>query len=111
MSTELELLVGFALSALLGTFGQGLRVVAGLKKQNDEAAETKQSLGQVFDRTRFWTSLFIGAMAGVACYFGLKYGASDTLDFTKGPTVLGIIAAGYAGADFIEAFAKKHLPK
>jgi hypothetical protein len=108
---ELQLLIGCVLAALLGLFGQALRAVAGLKKQGDEAAAKGATLGAVFDLTSFMTSLFIGAVAGIAGYLGLKFGSAEGADFAKGSTVLGVIAAGYAGADFIEAFSKKYLPK
>lgn len=108
---ELQLLYGCLLAMVLGVFGQAMRAVAGLKKQTDEAATKGQKLADVFDQTTFWTSLFIGAIAGMAGFLGLKYGSADGADFTKGTTILGIVSAGYAGADFIEAFAKKYLPK
>ena len=108
--TEQTLLYGFLLAAVLGAFGQSLRAVAGLKKQAEEAASKDRTLSDVFNGTTLGVSLFIGAVAGVAGFLGLKFGAGDA-DFSKGTTILGIIAAGYAGADFIEAFAKKYLPK
>jgi len=108
---ELQLLYGCLLAIILGVFGQGLRAVAGLKKQGDAAATKGQKLGDVFDQTTFWTSILMGAVAGLAGYLGMKFGSSDGADFSKGTTVLGIVAAGYSGADFIEAFAKKYLPK
>jgi hypothetical protein len=107
---ESQLLLGCLLSLVLGVFGQGLRAVAGLKKQADEAATRNLALGKVFDSTTFFTSLFIGAMAGMAAYLGLHFGSAQAADVSQGTTILGIIAAGYAGADFIEAFAQKYLP-
>lgn len=109
--TSLELLTGCALGALLGVFGQGLRAVAGLKKQSEEAAAQGKSLSDTFDGTSFGVSLFIGGVAGVAGYLGLRFGAGNDINLLEGTTVLGVIAAGYAGADFIEAFAKRWLPK
>lgn len=107
---ELVLLYGVLLAALFGTFGQCLRAVAGLNKQAEAAAADRKKLEDVFSLTTLGVSLFIGATAGVAGYLGLKFGAGEA-DFAKGTTILGVIAAGYAGADFIEAFAKKYLPK
>jgi preprotein translocase subunit SecY len=96
---------------ILGLFGQGIRAAAGLKKQADEAGVNKKALKEVFDPTTFWFSLFTGALAGMAAYLGLVYGGDGkALDLSKGTTVLGIVSAGYAGADFIESFAKKYLP-
>jgi hypothetical protein len=106
------LLAGCLLGMVLGLFGQGLRATAGLKKQADEAGVKDKKLSDVFDRTAFWFSLFTGAMAGMAAYLGLMYGQEGPAkapDLSSGPVILGIISAGYAGADFIESFAKKYL--
>ena len=108
---EQQLLFGCLLAIVLGVFGQSLRAVAGLKKQADEAAAANKTLSEMFDWKTLIVSLFIGAVAGVAGYLGLKFGSTEGADFTKGSTILGVISAGYAGADFIEAFAKKYLPK
>ncbi|WP_457324472.1 hypothetical protein [Roseateles sp. P5_E11] len=105
------LLAGCGLSAVLGAFGQGMRAVGGLKKQFDEAHEKGKKLADVFEGVVFAFSLFVGVVAGVAAYLGMIYGSKDGVDWDKGTSVLGIIAAGYAGADFIESFAKKYLPK
>ncbi len=108
---EQTLLLGCMLALLLGAVGQSFRAVAGLKKQADDAADANKKLGEVFDGQKLVVSLFIGAVAGVVGYLGLKFGSAEGADFSKGSTVLGVIAAGYAGADFIEAFSKKYLPK
>jgi uncharacterized membrane protein YeaQ/YmgE (transglycosylase-associated protein family) len=108
---EQQLLFGCLLSIVLGAFGQGLRAIAGLKKLADQAEEAKKALQDVFNWKALIVSLVIGAVAGIAGYLCLKYGSTEGADFTKGTTVLGIIAAGYAGTDFIEAFAKKWMPK
>jgi putative chitinase len=113
LMTELEpnqLLQGALIAMLLGLFGQGLRAVAGLRKQMDEAATKSLMLKDVFDPTSFWFSLFVGAIAGLAAFLGMTYGTSERMSWDSGKVVLGIAAAGYAGADFIEAFAKKYLP-
>ena len=106
-----QLLTGSLLAMLFGLFGQGLRAAAGLKKQADEATANGKTLGEAFDKTAFVFSLFVGALAGMAAFLGMQYGADGGADFTKGTVALGIVAAGYAGADFIESFAKKYLPK
>jgi hypothetical protein len=109
--TPTDLLSSCLLSMLLGLIGQGFRAAAGLKKQADEAATKQQTLGAAFDGWAFAFSMFIGSLAGVAAFLGMQYGAEGGVNFSKGPTVLGIVAAGYAGADFLESFAKKYLPK
>jgi hypothetical protein len=106
-----DLLSSCLLAMLLGLAGQGFRAAAGLKKQADEAAAKQQTLGAAFDGWAFAFSLFIGALAGMAAFLGMKYGSDGGVNFDNGPTVLGIVAAGYSGADFLESFAKKYLPK
>lgn len=110
MGTEQVMLYGCALAILFGVFGQSLRAVAGLKKQADVASADRKTLNDVFSWTTLAVSLFIGALAGVACYLSLRFGSNVPVDFTDSSTVLGIAAAGYAGTDFIEAFLKKYLP-
>ena len=108
---EQQLLFGCLLAIVLGAFGQVFRAVAGLKKQADQAAARNKRLSDVFNWKALLVSIIIGAVAGMAGYLGLKYGSIEGADFAKGTTVLGIIAAGYAGTDFIESFAKKWLPQ
>jgi len=110
METEQTLLYGLMLAILLGVFGQCLRAVIGLKKQAEEAAAEKKALKDVFSLSTLGISLFIGAVAGVAGYLGLEFASADGADFAKGSTITGILAAGYAGTDFIEGFLKKYLP-
>lgn len=104
-----EMFWAVLLAMLFGMFGQGMRVIAGLKKLADHAAEKKQDMSSDFSWTRFTLSLFIGSMAGLAAYLG--YWVAGNKDPMVGTVLFGIVAAGYSGADFIEAFAKKHLPK
>jgi putative chitinase len=108
---EQQLLLGCLLAALLGALGQGTRFVAGIRKQADKAAADQKSFADVFNPKELIVSLVIGAVAGVLGYLGLKYGSAEGADFAKGTTVLGVMAAGYAGTDFIEAFVGKWLPK
>jgi hypothetical protein len=106
-----QMVWGMVLAVMLGAFGQFVRVIAGLKKQTDKAAESGEKLASVFDPRRMTVSLVIGAVAGVAAFLGYWYGgASVEVDPTKASVAFGIAAAGYSGADFIEAFAKKYLP-
>jgi hypothetical protein len=100
------------LAMLLGGMGQGIRAAAGLQKTHAEARNRDIAFNTVFDKSTFWFSLFIGALAGLTTYLGLKYaGTTDgVLDWKSGKLVMGLVAAGYSGADFIESFAKKYLP-
>jgi hypothetical protein len=95
------------LAAFLGAVGQLIRVVAGLKKENDQASAANETLAARFSWQQLLTSLGIsiavGAIAGVLS--GLQI--VDVHD-TKG--LLSLVGAGYSGTDFIEAFMKKALP-
>ena len=88
------------LGALLGAVGQVLRSIAGLKKLRDDP-------NGKFDPMQLMMSVIIGAAAGVI--------AMITLEVTSGKAIapqdiITVIAAGYTGADFIEAFITKSLP-
>ena len=91
---------------LLGMCGQALRVIAGLKKASDEADASNTKLADNFDTGRFFRSMLIGAVAGIVSAFALVV----SLDTVSRDVVMGVIAAGYAGTDFIEAFMRKSMP-
>lgn len=110
MEAALEMLVGVTLAVVLGMFGQGVRVVAGLKKQADESAAQGHRLAQDFNGVRLGLTLAMGAIAGVAAFLGFWLGDRSAIDVRNAAYVFGIVSAGYAGADFVEAFVKKHLP-
>lgn len=92
---------------LLGAIGQGIRAVLGLKKANTVDATGPQAQ---FNAAYFGISLMIGFIAGVVAgiVLGLKNFISINLDDIK--PFLGIIASGYAGADFIESSLSLVLP-
>ncbi len=90
---------------LLGMLGQGVRVIAGLKKAHDSAAQQNQPLQ--IEPGSLLISLFIGFTAGALALLSTN-GVSQT-DISQS-TAFALIAAGYAGTDFIEAFMKKYLP-
>lgn len=100
------ILESLALGLLLGATGQGVRVIVGMKKLYDTAANSKQTMEDLFDLRQLVMSFVIGAIAGVCAVFGLWA--------TKSPfdqrSLLGLVAAGYAGADFIEGFLSQWLP-
>jgi hypothetical protein len=95
------------LAAFLGTVGQLIRVVAGLKKESDKAATENQTFAANFNAHELLTSLgiavVIGAIAGVIS-------AIQGGDIHNKAAMLAILGAGYSGTDFIEAFMKKALP-
>ncbi|MGL4723001.1 MAG: Ig-like domain-containing protein [Scandinavium sp.] len=88
------------LCATMGLFGQGVRVIVGLKKAGRlSQADTKST----FDAAFMLISLMIGAIAGIAVGFMMGIidpsAAPKAFDTAK---LLSIAAAGYAGADFVE---------
>lgn len=94
------------LGGLLGTLGQGVRVVVGLKKLNDQALGERKRFSEVFSTSTFLMSLLIGFIAGV---LGVISSGVDLAAVTR-QDVLFLIGIGYAGADFIEGFVRKNLP-
>lgn len=111
MPTE-RILLHLILCGLLGLIGQGIRVVVGLKKLKEEAstqatdtASAKSIFNGQFDARQLWLSLLIGFITGCLASFG----HDDDADFSR-EARLAIVAAGYAGTDFIEGFFKKILP-
>jgi hypothetical protein len=92
------------LSGLMGITGQFVRSLGGAKKVNDQAATLGVSFSTVFETSVFFTSLATGFAAGTVAALATMPKAIDV------PYLLGILAAGYAGADFVEAFLKKSLP-
>lgn len=101
-------LANLLLAAFLGIVGQLIRIVAGLKKESDQAKAANQPFGDRFSASRLWVSLGIslavGAIAGVLSALQVNDIVND-----KG-AMLALISAGYSGSDFIEAFMKKALP-
>lgn len=100
------------LGGILGMIGQGIRVVAGLKKVNDRALAEGKSFGLLFDSSTLALSLLIGFIAGALAIIGMTGGTETVIPanaLTK-DIIVTIIGAGYAGTDFIEGFVKKSLP-
>jgi predicted chitinase len=87
------------LCGLLGLLGQGVRAAVGLKKAMGQGAPDQQS---EFNAAYLLFSLMIGFIAGILA--GLAIGLNNliTIDLNDMKVLLGIAAAGYAGADFIE---------
>jgi hypothetical protein len=112
MNTQ-QLLLQLLLGGLLGITGQGIRIIIGLKKQNDEAQIARVALRNLIDANRLRTSVFIGFVAGVLAMLGFA-GFTEELSAAAKPLkeiIMGVIAAGYAGTDFIEGFMNRNLPK
>jgi hypothetical protein len=106
-----QLLINLLFGGVLGMIGQGIRVIIGLKKLNDEAAAqaagndvktAKEFIKEEFDAKKIWISLFIGFLAGCLASF------TRDAPFDK-DVQMAIIVAGYSGADFIEGIFRKYI--
>lgn len=100
-------LVFVILGLLLGAVGQGARAVVGIKKQFDQAAQADSNIEfqQWFNVQLLILSLAIGAIAGGLASLLLMGKELNT------ELLLGLVAAGYAGTDFIEGFMKTKTPQ
>lgn len=106
--TFTQLLEVLLAGGLLGIIGQGIRIIVGLKKLDDQRSA---GATEAFTVNRLLVSLFIGFIAGALAAIA-NYPEEGAL---SREFILGIIAAGYAGADFVEGvfntfFKKKNEP-
>jgi hypothetical protein len=102
--------------AFLGAIGQSIRVIIGVKKENERIANRKKEMKDWLDLKRLLVSLIIGLkrllvsliIGAIAGCLGaiLLLGAAVNKEF-----LLGLVAIGYAGTDFIEGIMRSHLPK
>lgn len=97
-------LQGLLLACLLGFLGQGLRVMAGLKKVHDEAAAKDSSVGSELDLGRLLVSLLIGMVASGTSFLLMDIDVTQPL---SRDTLLSLLGIGYAGTDAIEALIRK----
>lgn len=99
--TSAQTLDALLLSGLMGLLGQGIRSAIGLKKvkANDETGPTQQA---TFSVAYFGLSMMIGFIAGIVAGIALGLKSLTQIDPDNMKILLGIAAAGYAGADFIE---------
>lgn len=99
-----ELTLGTALSALIlcgvaGMVGQGIRAVVGLRKAGYlqlEAGDSKQN----FSASYLMVTLMIGFIAGSLS--GITMGLDTFAGKFPAESLMAVVAAGYAGVDFIE---------
>lgn|GEM_PF-1847560 len=100
-------LIYLGFGALLGAFGQLIRASMGLKKMREDDLAKNRAFGACFSPAEFVTSIVIGAVAGVLAMLLLK----PDVESVEIKLVLGIMAAGYAGADFIDGAVGKLFSK
>src|SRR5262249_21629707 len=110
MNDEVWKVLGYMLlAAFLGTIGQLIRVVIGLKKENDEARAANQPLNARFSAQELLTSLAIAVAVGAIA--GVLTGLQSTNHLPGTKELLAFVGAGYSGTDFIEGFMSKALPQ
>jgi hypothetical protein len=98
-----SILTKLCVGLLLGGAGQGARTIVGLKKTSDEAKAKNTSFSAQFDAGQLFVSLLIGAIAGLFAALAM-WDKMGNLEARQ--TLLALVAAGYAGADFIEGFMR-----
>ena len=101
-------ILALVLGGILGMIGQGIRVVVGLKKVHDQAAAAQKAFGEIFQGSVLGISLLIGFLAGALAMIGIAENLTEAKPSKE--LILTLIAAGYAGTDFIEGFTRKYLP-
>ena len=102
-----EILGSLLLGGLMGVVGQGARTVIGLKKLNDENSLKEPNQRNSFIASRLVISLFLGFIAGVIAAVSLGLEKLTSLGAANIELLLGIAAAGYAGADIVESFVAR----
>ena len=98
------------LGGYLGSLGQSLRIVVGLKKAKGMAVQLNLPLKDILDGRLLLRSLMIGFASGALTLFALHDETlHDTLGRVELPSGLMIAAvvAGYVGADFFEGLLKR----
>jgi hypothetical protein len=98
------------LGGILGALGQAIRVIVGIKKLNDQAAAMEgKALEDLLSNSRLILSMFIGFTAGALAAF---FSTDTPIDLSniKQMQILPFMAAGYAGADFIEGLMSRFIP-
>lgn len=104
--TILQWINVISLGALCGAIGQGARTIVSLKKLSDTAQEQSVSVSELIQVSRMVLAFMIGAVAGaLAAITMLDPDVETSLE-----QILGLIGAGYIGADFIEGFISRINP-
>jgi predicted chitinase len=94
----------------MGLLGQGIRATIGLK--NAAALQSSRPDQQSeFNAAYLFVSLMIGFIAGILAGFAIGLDQIGKVNPLNVQALLGIAAAGYAGADFIENSFSKIIPK
>ena len=92
--TATDWVTGLLLGGLLGMLGQGIRIIVGLKKLNDEASVQGASFGSKFEGSRLGLSLLIGFIAGGLAVIG--FAESPGITTPSRELIVTLLGAGYA---------------
>lgn len=95
------------LAGLAGGAGQCMRAIVEIKKAHDVTSTAGGSVGDTVDFKQMGVSLVVGAVAGVLSAMALDLSVAQI----SAQQVLTFMAAGYAGADFIEGFMSRYMPQ
>lgn len=106
-----DLLSYLILGGLMGMLGQGARAVIGLKGMSTDARTLNLNPNDVFEAGRLITSIIIGFLVGLAAALVTLKSGDTTLAIPGWTTLLGWVASGYAGTDFLEGFIAQYLPQ
>lgn len=99
MNQSANILTTLLLFGLMGLIGQGIRAVIGLK--NAALAQASNPTAQSsFNAAYLFVSLMIGFIAGIVAGLALNWNDVTGASGIDMKTLLGLVAAGYAGADF-----------
>ncbi len=102
-----DMLIMILLGALLGMIGQGIRIVAGLKKLSAKSSD-KDEFNENFDLKQLVLSLLYAAIIGFIS--GALLAVENIEVVWDKSTILALIGAGYAGVDFLEGFLARQMP-
>ena len=105
-----EVLTTLLLCGFMGALGQGVRAAVGLKSAATLAAQNPSQQTE-FDVAYFTLSLMIGFTAGILAGLAIGLEKFAKIDPNDPKSLLAIIAAGYAGTDFIENAFTNLFPK
>jgi hypothetical protein len=100
-----SILEAILVCGILGAVGQIVRAVAGLKKMNDDASANNVKPADLFVASRLVFSLLIGFVAGILAGIAAGLEKFASIASASKELILGIMASGYAGVDFIESMA------
>jgi hypothetical protein len=103
-----NVLLYLVIGMMLGAAGQGVRAIVGWKGLQDQVANSQNTtMDDIFRVRDLLISFGIGGVAGILASMGLLASKTNLDDMRS---LLGLMAAGYAGTDFIEGFVKQYLP-